>query len=299
MYNSYQPIYKHGAVTVRPDKPHLFIYQIALIILVSSLLYLRTIGNNFVYDDKFTVVNNYLIRSWCKVPLLFTSDYFTAAGELSYRPLITLSYFIDYSLWHLNPVGYHLTNLFLHSLNAVLLFFLLIRLLGVIGEIHKEARPVFLRDSEASVSSPVVIKTFIPFMASLVFCSHPLLAEAVNAISYREDLVAATFYFAAFHFYLKAHQQRFALWYSVSLICYLMGLFSKEMTITFPVLIGIYDILSQGKTRLTYKLVRNYVGYALCKYLLYSDTLYILTQPHRVLHPVSTKQFLGKLSDHV
>ncbi|MEP9412695.1 MAG: tetratricopeptide repeat protein [Candidatus Brocadia sp.] len=263
MYNSYQPIYRHGAVTVRSGKPHLFIYQLTLIVVVSILLYLCAIGNNFAYDDKFTVVNNYLIRSWYKVPLLFTSDYFTAAGELSYRPLVTLSYFIDYSLWRLNPVGYHLTNLFLHSLNAVLLFFLLIRLLSVIGETRKEARPVFPKDSEASVSSPVVIKTSIPFMASLIFCTHPLLAEAVNAISYREDLLATTFYFAAFHFYLKTCQQRSVLWYSASLICYLMGLFSKEITITFPVLIGIYEFLSLSKTRLTYKLVRSYIGYAL------------------------------------
>ncbi|MDQ1274196.1 MAG: hypothetical protein QG591_2826 [Planctomycetota bacterium] len=51
--------------------------------------------------------------------MIFTSYYFTAAGELSYRPLVTLTYFIDYTLWHLNPLGYHLTNLLLHCLNAV------------------------------------------------------------------------------------------------------------------------------------------------------------------------------------
>ncbi|MCF6154986.1 MAG: tetratricopeptide repeat protein [Candidatus Brocadia sp.] len=263
MYNSYQPINKHGAVKVRSDKPRLYICQLVLIIVVSSLLYLYTVGNNFVYDDKFTVVNNYLIRSWYKVPMIFTSDYFTAAGELSYRPLVTLSYFVDYSFWHLNPVGYHLTNLFLHSLNAALLFFLLARLLGILGETHRESIPVFPRNSEASVSRTVAIRTSIPFLASLIFCTHPLLAEAVNAISYREDLLATTFYFAAFQFYLKTCQQRSTLWYSVSLLCYLAGLFSKETTITFPVLIGLYDVLSQSKTRLPYKLIRYYIGYAL------------------------------------
>src|SRR5574337_1595349 len=129
MHNPYQPINKRGAVAFRLDKPLPFICQLVLIIVVSVLLYLYTIGNNFVYDDTFTVVNNYLIRSWHKIPMIFTSDYFTAAGELSYRPSITLSYFADYSLWRLNPIGYHLTNLLLHSLNSVLLFFLLIRLL--------------------------------------------------------------------------------------------------------------------------------------------------------------------------
>lgn len=62
MCNSYQPITRRGMVVVRSDKPPLFIYQLTLIIIVSILLYLYTVGNNFVYDDTFTVVNNYLIR---------------------------------------------------------------------------------------------------------------------------------------------------------------------------------------------------------------------------------------------
>ena len=198
------------------------------------------------------------------MPLIFTSDYFTAAGELSYRPTVTLSYFIDYSLWRLNPIGYHLTNLFLHSLNSVLLFFLLIRLLsGLRIETCKELKPVFLKNSEALVSSSMAIKTSVPFMASLIFCTHPLLAEAVNAISYREDLLATSFYFVAFLFYLTSHRHRSIVWYAASLICYLMGLFSKEITITFPVLIVLYDIMTEGKIRLTHKLVRYYIGYTL------------------------------------
>lgn len=264
MYNPYPPGNKRGTVAFRSDKPLLFIYQITLIIVVSVLLYLYTIGNNFVYDDKFTVVNNYLIRSWHKVPIIFSSDYFTAAGELSYRPLVTLSYFIDYSLWRLNPIGYHLTNLFLHSLNTVLLFFLLIRLFSTInGETNKEPNQAFPRNSGGSFSGFTAAKTSVPFMASLIFCTHPLLAEAVNAISYREDLLATSFYFAAFLFYLTSHQHRPIVWYAASLICYLMGLFSKEITITFPVLIVLYDTMTGGKTRLAYKGIRYYIGYAL------------------------------------
>ncbi len=251
-------------VVVRSYKPPLFIYQLTLIIIVSILLYLYTVGNNFVYDDTFTVANNYLIRSWHRVPTIFTSDYFTAAGELSYRPLVTLTYFIDYTLWHLNPLGYHLTNLLLHCLNAVLLFFLLIRLLPVV-EIGtcKESNSAYPKNSETPVLRSAATRTSIPFIVSIVFCSHPLLAEAVNAISYREDLLATTFYFSAFLFYLRASQQRSPLWYAISLVCYFMGLFSKETTITFPALIIMYDFLCRRKTRLTYTIIRYYTGYFL------------------------------------
>ena len=246
MCNPYQPINKRGTAVFRPDKTFLLFYQLIIIVVVSVLIYLYTLGNNFAYDDKFTITNNYLIRSWHKIFTIFTNDYFTASGELSYRPVVTLSYFTDYSLWHLNPLGYHLTNLFLHSLNSVLLFFLFTRIFNVIrGEPDKES------------------KTSVPFMASLVFCTYPILTEAVNAISYREDIMAATFYFAAFLFYLKTHQRQSVLWYVISLICYFLGLFSKEMAITFPILIGLYDVLRHGKTFFTFKHIRYYIGYIL------------------------------------
>lgn len=232
------------------------------------ILYLSTMGNNFVYDDTFTVVNNYLIRSWHKIPMLFTHDYFTAAGELSYRPVVTVSYFIDYSLWRLNPIGFHLTNVLLHSLNAVLLFFLLTRLLGKPNrETGKGSQSVFPKHADVSVSGFATTTNSVAFIASLIFCTHPLLAETVNAISYREDLLSATFSLSAFLFYLKAYQRNTALWYAASLLCYAMGLFSKETAITFPMLIGLYDILNQNKTRLTYNLVRYYIGYILVSVL--------------------------------
>ena len=146
MCNPYQPINKRGTVVFKLDKTFLLFYQLIIIVVVSVLIYIYTLGNDFAYDDKFTITNNYLIRSWHKIPTIFTSDYFTSSGELSYRPVVTLSYFIDYFFWQLNPLGYHLTNLFLHSLNSVLLFFLFTRLFNVIkDEPDKESRAFFPR----------------------------------------------------------------------------------------------------------------------------------------------------------
>ncbi|MBI2470488.1 MAG: tetratricopeptide repeat protein [Planctomycetes bacterium] len=242
----------------------LICYQLIIIVVVSVLIYLYTLGNNFAYDDKFTITNNYLIRSWHKIPAIFTNDYFTASGELSYRPVVTLSYFIDYFFWRLNPSGYHLTNLFLHSLNSVLLFLLISRLWSGIRD--KPDRETWsFSPKNPDVCWPVIqtAQTAVPFIASLIFCTCPILAEAVNAISYREDIMAATFYFAAFLFYLKTSQRRSVVWYAISLVCYFLGLFSKEMAITFPILIGLYDILRHGKTFFTFKRIRYYIGYIL------------------------------------
>lgn len=207
-----------------------------LIVVASQLIYLNSLSNQFVYDDEFTIVNNYFIKTWNNLPLLFQKDYFKISGELSYRPVVTLSYFIDYSLWHLNPQGFHLTNSFLHTLTAVLLFFMFTRLLK-----HRAAA----------------------FIGVLLFLCHPILSETVNAVSYREDLLAAAFLIAAFVLYLKINKSKRPCTpaYFASLACYLSGLFSKEMAITLPILIFLYDVTFTGKTSLQRKIFRYYPGY--------------------------------------
>lgn len=98
-------------------------YPIIILVAITQLVYLNSLSNNFTYDDEFTIVNNYFIKTWTTVSSLFSKEYFTLSGELSYRPVVTLSYFIDYALWELNPLGYHFTNSLLHTFNTVTLFF--------------------------------------------------------------------------------------------------------------------------------------------------------------------------------
>ncbi|MFN3531127.1 MAG: tetratricopeptide repeat protein [Candidatus Brocadia sp.] len=230
--------------------------------------------NSFVYDDESTIINNYFIRHWSNFPNLFTSKYFVLSAELTYRPVVTLSYFIDYTFWHLNPLGYHLTNMLLHAMNSTLFFIFAFRVLK---------------------------KRSMALVAALFFSSFPVFSEAVNAIGFREDLMAFLFLVLAFIFYLKAGsthfqgrrnafssiykhadsksicdttplsppsqrgeviksqkvpfdveqlqktgQVRYILYYSLSLICYFLSLFSKEMAITLPILIVLSDLIFQG-----------------------------------------------------
>src|SRR3989337_1623146 len=200
---------------------------IFIIVCLSQFVYLNSLSNQFVYDDEFTIVTNYFIKTWNNLPSLFNKDYFKFSGELSYRPVVTLSYFIDYTLWKLNPFGFHLTNTLLHTLNSVLLFFLLKRIFN------------------CQTTS---------FLATLIFSCHPLLTEAVNAISYREDLLAATFSIATFLLYHTTSNDElsFSPAYFGSVGCYLLGIFSKEMAITLPLLIFLYDLIFTQVQSLSY-----------------------------------------------
>lgn len=165
-------IYKHKSKVnyLNQSSPLTKNYRILLPILISSisfLAYLNTLHHQFVFDDFRIIVNNPYIKDWKYFPTLFTGNYFKISGELSYRPLVTLSYFIDYTLWHHNPFGFHLANLLLHALNVFLVY-------SLISEITKDLK--------------------LAGISSLFFGVHPILTETVNSVGFREDLLCATFF---------------------------------------------------------------------------------------------------------
>ncbi len=107
---------------------------LAISILWVFALYWNAIGAPFLYDDLDQILNNPSLANWhtfvhrfLLAPVAFTTD-FRGAGGFSYRPLYWITLALDRHLWQLNPVGFHLTNLFLHIANGFLGFRLLRRL---------------------------------------------------------------------------------------------------------------------------------------------------------------------------
>ncbi len=186
---------------------------------ISFIVFINALSNAFVYDDSATIVNNNLIKNWKNLPSVFSFRYFILSGELSYRPAVTLSYFIDYSFWGLNPAGFHLTNILLQTTNAVLFY-------------------IFMKQvTKAEVAA---------FVSVLLFTTHPVLTETVNSLSYREDLLAALFLLIAFILFLKIDEKnlprgKFFGYYACSLFSYFLSLFSKETAVTLPVLLVLFN----------------------------------------------------------
>lgn len=206
-----------------------FGFTLTLISAFSFLLYLNATHGKFVYDDFKIIVDNSFIKEWQYLPKIFTKDYFFISGEMSYRPLVTISYFADYAIWGLNPFGFHLTNVILHTINAAL-FYLLLR-----AVLHNDR--------------VVVLSVFF-------FVTHPILVETVNAVGYREDLLTATFFLTSLIYFTKydtlfsresVTRGRFAVSYAISLIAYLCALFSKEMAITLPVILLLFVVFSSNQ----------------------------------------------------
>lgn len=199
--------------------PH--IRSILLIIIVSIAIYANSLNNGFVYDDEFTITNNTLISDIRNLPKLFQNEYFTLSGEMSYRPVVTLTYFFDYALYGRSSLGYHLTNILLHAFNGVLLYIFLCMLMG--------------RSKESRIAN-------LPLLASLLFTTNPVLTEAVNAVSFREDLLTFLFYMATLILYMALSNRaisrhRTIVFYVSSCVTYFLALFSKEMAATLPLVV--------------------------------------------------------------
>lgn len=192
----------------RPNSKLLYI----LLSLIPLCVFLNTLQSGFVYDDIGVIEENYFIRSQQNIPKIFSKEYFHLAKELSFRPTVTLSYFADYAIWRLNPFGYHLTNAILHTISVVVLYSLLVRLIRMRA---------------------------VAFLSAILFLIHPCITEAVNAISFREDILAALFIFLSCLCLTLAKNK---VYYALSLLSYLLSLFSKETAIVMPFFLFLYWI---------------------------------------------------------
>lgn len=192
------------------------------VLLITFIIYLPALQNGFVnWDDNIYVYENKNIQS-IDYGLLRWS--FTARVMDLWHPLSFLSFAFDYAVWGLNPTGYHLNNIFLHALNAVLVYLLSIRLI-------RYGNNVFYKRA--------IIAGFI---ASLLFGIHPLRVESVVWVAERKDVLCTFFFLLSLYAYLRyvsASIKRFN--YAACLIFYVLALLSKPMAISLPIVLLILD----------------------------------------------------------
>ncbi len=233
--------------------------SVLIILALTALVYSNTLFNGLVGDDEVIFQDNDFYASWSNARLLLSPAYNTPrneeavffeskerfhSGSVAYRPVLSLSYFLDYTFWKNNPRGYHFDNVVLHALNALLVYWL----------------------AAIFVSEPAAV------LAALLFSLHPTKAEAVNIIGYRADLLACLFGLLSFIFFVKTDRIR-------SGIFFLLALFSKESAAVLPLLFLGYQWIFQKKiTRQTVGTYAPFVGI----FLLYGY-LYFFIFPNTAL----------------
>src|SRR3989339_240809 len=209
------------------------IFSVCLILIVTFISYHSSIKNDFVnWDDNLYITGTNKIR---ELSLKSIVNFFTSYDIVLYNPLVSLSFAIEYKFFKLNPHAYHLTNLILHLINCLLVFWLIV-----------------LLSKKASVS----------FIVALLFGIHPLHVESVAWISERKDVLYALFYLGSiisYIYYLKGETLHFIQgdskkqndggkkYYYYSIFLFLLSLLSKSMAVTLPFVLILTDYLNNKK----------------------------------------------------
>jgi len=177
-------------------------------------LYAQTLSYEFInWDDLAYIKDNIYIRrlSWHNISALFSSLYI---GE--WFPLQLLSYAVDYSIWGLNPAGYHLENIVFHVLNAFLVFFIVRKLCE--GE------------------------QWIGLISGLLFLVHPVQVESVVWMSQRKTVLCILFYLLSFLAYIRWKDEEKNIYYIASLSFFVLSLLSKINSILLPLLFLTWEL---------------------------------------------------------
>jgi len=202
-----------------------------LVFVLAWLPYLRVLDAPFVFDDVKLVRDNAEIRDLSRIPAtfnVFSKEWENQEVRANYRPMRFLSYALDHAAtrWlfddpppeRLPTVVFHLQNVLLHALNAVLVLAIGRALLG-------DGRPALV-------------------LAAL-FALHPIATEAVTYISGRRDVLSTFFFLAA----LLAHLQWRDRWLGVlaTPALFVLGLLSKEMVVTLPAAILLIELSRRAR----------------------------------------------------
>jgi Flp pilus assembly protein TadD len=193
--------------------------------LVTAGMYLTVLRAGFVdWDDTALLVHNSAYRGFGEAQLrwMLTSD---LLGH--YAPVTWLSFALDYRVWGLTPLGFHLTNLLLHAANAGLVVLLARRLLG------------------AAMALSVLARTIGAAAAALFFGLHPLRVESVAWVTERRGLLSALFFLLTVLAYLAGAdvpgvRRRTLL--AVSVATFALALGAKASVMTLPVILVLLDV---------------------------------------------------------
>jgi tetratricopeptide (TPR) repeat protein len=195
----------------------------------------------FVYDDTLAIPENESIRRlWPLTNVLWPQ----AEGGLtvSGRPLLNLSFAINYAIGGAAVPGYHVFNILVHSAATLLLFGLARR------TIEAAASSAALRDDRAPALGPNSLH--VGFVVAALWGLHPLLTQAVTYSVQRAESLMGVFYLLSLYAFVRAatpvlgdpeRRGHKRLWLGVSLVSCASGMATKEVMATAPLLVLLYD----------------------------------------------------------
>ena len=203
---------------------------------ITVVAYLPALRAGYVLDDEVLLTDNVNVRSWAGLERTWLDP----KANIDYYPLTFTSWAVEYQFWGLAPLGYHLDNILLHALNAVLVW-LILRRLAVPGA----------------------------WVAAAIFALHPVQVESVAWVAERKNVLSGLFCLLAVWAFLRAalpraDQPAIALvqagessagrrriFYALSLACFVLAMLAKPLTMAVAAVLPLLVWWKRG--RLTWR----------------------------------------------
>jgi Tfp pilus assembly protein PilF len=202
-----------------------FLYKVSAIIIlviIGLITYHNIFDNSFHFDDSV----------FLQLDQVINKDYWGLTRFNLFRVVPFSTFVHDYHSYGNETAGYFYFNLSVHILNAVMCFSLLLL-------IFKTPR---IKDMEIAKYAPI-----IAFLGSLVYLTHPIQTQAVAYIYQRLASMAAFFYLSScvlyLSFRLSALRINRIVYFSLMVITFILGLFTKENTFTLPITLFIFELI--------------------------------------------------------
>ncbi|MCY7411195.1 MAG: tetratricopeptide repeat protein [Chitinophagales bacterium] len=184
--------------------------------LFAFALYANTLVNEFTVDDDMVIMkNDFTTQGISALPKIFSTAYragYTDRNEGLYRPLSVAMFAAEWELAGKNPFLYHLLNVLLYVITAVVLFLTL--------KLMLEGKNLLL-----------------PFLIALLFIAHPVHTEVIANVKSGDEVLAFLFSMLTIYFSLKfvgTERKKFML---MSMLCFFLALLSKESAVTIVALV--------------------------------------------------------------
>ena len=207
-----------------PGESHVLPRLIPIVTIIAAIIaaFHNGLATPFVLDDLATIVANPSLRAfWPISTVLFPPAEIYSAG----RPLLNLSFALNYALSGTSVTGYHVVNVAIHAMSALALY----------GLLRRTFDCPRLRPRLGPVAVPLALAI------AVLWAVHPLQTASVTYVSQRAESLMGMWYLLTLYCFARSLEHGHRGWLAASVAACGLGMATKEVMVTAPVVVFLYD----------------------------------------------------------
>lgn len=202
---------------------------VCCIVLSSVGVYWNSLDAPFIFDDFPSIRDNTTIRDLASLGTVLSPP--PEGSGVTGRPIVNLSLALNYAIGGLEVGGYHWFNVILHTMSGLVLF----------GLVRRTLTLPTLKEKFGERA------TLMAMIIAVIWCVHPLQTESVTCVIQRTELLFSFWYLLTFYLFVLGVDERShrrispGSWHCLAVISCLLGMASKEVMVSAPLVVLLYD----------------------------------------------------------